>query len=61
MAMYHCVNCDNMLDDDWHPACEHPWVRLGHKQYELDLVCPECEQVLEYEAREVQQEDNNEY
>ena len=53
MAMYYCLNCDNLLDDDYHPACEHPWRKD-------ELVCPDCESYLQYEMTEAAREDHYE-
>lgn len=42
MAMYYCQDCQQLLDDDHHPACENPDDTTTN-------ICPDCE--LERESR----------
>ena len=59
MAMYHCPVCDNLIDDDWNPMCEHPYAKQ-FASYKDEICCDECAQVLEYELKEALKEDHNE-
>jgi hypothetical protein len=38
MAVYHCAECDALVDDDWHPCTEGP---------DNTLICPSCCERLE--------------
>lgn len=35
MAIYYCQECDNYIDDDYHPCVPHP-------SKPLELLCPTC-------------------
>ena len=56
MAVYYCKECDMYHDDDWEPAVEHPWAHR-FKKYELEMVCQEAADALEYEMLEALKED----
>jgi len=53
VACFYCHECGNMKDGDYDMPEEHPW-KAG------DLVCEECFQVLEYEAKMCAEEDAHE-
>ena len=50
MSMYRCSECEDMVDNDYHPCTED--TRRGPMS--CDLLCPECAAVVEEhkEARE---------
>lgn len=56
MAMYYCYHCDDLKDDDWHPACEHPLSKT-FERYIDQLVCPDCEQEILGDMEEALLED----
>lgn len=51
MGMYYCNNCDNYIDNDYHP-CEE-WIG--------DLVCPSCYEdlVAEYDDEVINKTEKN--
>ena len=55
MAIYHCNECDQMRDDDYHGCFEDP--RNGPNDF--DLLCEDCigevEEELEAEKNEIRQ------
>jgi hypothetical protein len=53
MGMYYCFQCDNHIDNDYHPCEEHPY-NVG------EMVCPDCAVELEEEMRECYLEDHQE-
>jgi len=47
MAIYYCFECDNYIDDDYHPGEEH-LKRPG------ELICPTCIENLDMEEEEAE-------
>lgn len=50
MSIYFCAECDNPIDNDYHPCQEFP-------EGSNKLVCPECMDEIEYENEELIKEE----